>query len=264
MWIIPNNHPLYSAFAPECVSSKTDLLQLSDKNSELLPTWRETHLSLKTWSGKWNRVWWLPHLFGRMLKPLMERSFSTELMESLGLIPVHHFQESEKCREQKMNDTFTHTFQTLYGNLDDQLLSDSKTLSSMRLSGSMKFMQTFGIWVTQLKQEYSLRLNAALIIRGNGSSFSQSGKIWATPTSRDWKDTPDMLKETTEGRKRLDQLPRQVFHWHFKDNSNLSMSRVALSAEWVMLLMGTTLQQTFFAWQEMQSSHKQQNSRSEP
>ena len=34
MWIIPSNHPMYSAFAPACVASKEDLNALS----EILPS----------------------------------------------------------------------------------------------------------------------------------------------------------------------------------------------------------------------------------
>ncbi len=34
---------------------------------------------------------------------------------------------------------------------------------------------------------------------------------WATPTSRDWKDTRGMTAERTDGNARVDQLPRQVY-----------------------------------------------------
>lgn len=33
---------------------------------------------------------------------------------------------------------------------------------------------------------------------------------WTTPSARDWKDTPGMATERPDGRKRLDQLPRQA------------------------------------------------------
>lgn len=33
---------------------------------------------------------------------------------------------------------------------------------------------------------------------------------WVTPSARDWKDTPGMVTERPDGRKRLDQLPRQA------------------------------------------------------
>ena len=34
---------------------------------------------------------------------------------------------------------------------------------------------------------------------------------WVTASSRDWKDTPGMATEGKDGRKRLDQLPRQAY-----------------------------------------------------
>jgi hypothetical protein len=34
---------------------------------------------------------------------------------------------------------------------------------------------------------------------------------WATPTSRDWKDTRGMTAERSDGKTRVDQLPRQVY-----------------------------------------------------
>jgi site-specific DNA-cytosine methylase len=39
--------------------------------------------------------------------------------------------------------------------------------------------------------------------------------LWATPTSRDWKDTPGMgtTREDRPGEGRLDQLPRQAHQW---------------------------------------------------
>lgn len=41
---------------------------------------------------------------------------------------------------------------------------------------------------------------------GSGSSPA----LWATPSARDWKDTPGMATKRPDGRSRIDQLPRQV------------------------------------------------------
>jgi hypothetical protein len=41
-------------------------------------------------------------------------------------------------------------------------------------------------------------------------SHNQVAQGWATPSARDWKDTPGMAAERPDGRSRLDQLPRQV------------------------------------------------------
>ena len=34
--------------------------------------------------------------------------------------------------------------------------------------------------------------------------------LWITASARDWKDTPGMIAQRTDGRSRIDQLPRQV------------------------------------------------------
>jgi hypothetical protein len=36
---------------------------------------------------------------------------------------------------------------------------------------------------------------------------------WATPTARDWKDSPGMSLVRGDGRSRVDLVPRQVFAW---------------------------------------------------
>ena len=36
--------------------------------------------------------------------------------------------------------------------------------------------------------------------------------MWPTPSSRDWKDTPGMAETAEDGRNRLDQLARRVYH----------------------------------------------------
>lgn len=46
--------------------------------------------------------------------------------------------------------------------------------------------------------------------RTSGSGSIGSRATWVTPMTRDWKDTPGMAIEGTDGRLRLDQLPRQV------------------------------------------------------
>jgi hypothetical protein len=87
MWIIPSNHPLYSAFAPAVVCSKEDLNELSD----LLPSrlmWRSKPFAYTTWLLRWNRVWWVQHLFGRTLKPSHHQLFTEKYTASLADIPA--------------------------------------------------------------------------------------------------------------------------------------------------------------------------------
>lgn len=66
MWILPTNHPLYSHYAPECVASKEALNALSGSLERSL-MWRSKPSSFTTWYRRWNRVYWLRHLFSQML-----------------------------------------------------------------------------------------------------------------------------------------------------------------------------------------------------
>lgn len=46
---------------------------------------------------------------------------------------------------------------------------------------------------------------------GSGiTSLTHQVAAWCTPSSRDWKDTPGMAVVAKDGRRRLDQLPRQA------------------------------------------------------
>lgn len=48
--------------------------------------------------------------------------------------------------------------------------------------------------------------------KSGGVSLQTAAQLtgWVTPSARDWKDTPGMSTERPDGRKRLDQLPRQA------------------------------------------------------
>ena len=87
---------------------------------------------------------------------------------------------------------------------------------------------------------------------------------WTTPSSRDWKDTQGMEMQRKDGRTRLDQLPRQVFFQQDKEDTSTNGKNLVLNPGWVLQLMGTTLQKTFFAWQEMPLLSSRPSSPSEP
>lgn len=79
-----------------------------------------------------------------------------------------------------------------------------------------------------------------------GTAESASG-LWATPTCRDWKDTPGMSKTREAGKHRVDQLPRQVYA--SLDGSGLfspvtvMRKDSVLSAEMIMQIAGAQDQQ---------------------
>lgn len=120
---------------------------------------------------------------------------------------------------------------------------------------------------TQVKENWTTPLvgatNRKTKFAQGGTALPVQAQQWTTPSSRDWKDTPGMDQHGRDGRTRLDQLPRQVFGQHPKDQTNTNGNTIVLNPAWVSQLMGTTLQQTFFAWKEMPSSNSKQNSHSE-
>jgi hypothetical protein len=86
-----------------------------------------------------------------------------------------------------------------------------------------------------------------------GTALPVQVRQWTTPSTRDWKDTSGMVMQRSDGKSRLDQLPRQVFGLQDKDESNTDGKNLVLNPGWVLQLMGLTLQKTFFVWPEMES-----------
>lgn len=204
MWILPSNHPLYSAYAPEAVASKKDLQTLLDANQQLPLMWRSKPLSLKIWLQKWKKVFWLQHLFSRILKPSMASRFVTEYTASLAVIRA-----KEKATQGKENSgTTPDSFGRILNSLSSQLSLfsvSSKTSQDTLQALSSTFLQAYENWVTQLRQEYTQRaklsalrekqsvsmmvanlntwLSGASHSNANGSLSSQSN--WATPNCMD-------------------------------------------------------------------------------
>jgi len=108
MWIIPSNHPLYSQFAPDLVDSKEELSMQPALQFEQSLMWKSKPLTLKTWCAKWNRVYWIPHLFGRMLKHSshLHTTFVEKLTASLEDILVNPSQRPVNEKEKMIQDTF--------------------------------------------------------------------------------------------------------------------------------------------------------------
>jgi len=105
MWIIPSNHPLYSACAPDLVDSKEDLSELSEELEQFV-TWKTKRLPLKTWCAKWSKVLWIQHLFGRMLKPSHGNYLLEKYISSLGDIHANQQAMPVKSSEKQITDGF--------------------------------------------------------------------------------------------------------------------------------------------------------------
>jgi hypothetical protein len=185
MWILPNNLPLYSAFAQECVASKEDLIEhaqnLVGSLTEPQLTWKSKPSSIGTWLSRWNKVYWIPHLFGRTLKPSTENLFVTKYTESLEDILVNHSVLRESEKEPKTTDTCGRIYQALLNQLD--LFSASlKTSQDTSQWDFQKFTEAYEIWVTGLRLKSIQRQKLARHTGGNDYSYSQ----YPTPTSTDF------------------------------------------------------------------------------
>lgn len=206
MWIIPSNHPLYSAFAPECVASKEELSALSDQLKQQL-LWKSKPLLLKIWYSKWSKVYWLPHLFGRTLKPSHQNLFTEKYTASLGDIPVSRFLSQEIVAVNKtraISGLTSGEEPTASLEQFDLFGASSKTYQVTSNSATGKSNQIWNRLVTRLKKEYSVRKKLALRTFAKDSSSSQ----WKTPQGSDGEGGV-MFQKTGDGHFKL----RDHVHW---------------------------------------------------
>ena len=177
MWIIPNNYPLYSAFAQDMVASKEDLTLLeSSIESSLM--WRSKPSRLHSWLQRWNGVSWLRHLFGRTLKPSRQKSFEIALTSLLEAIPVRDSPKLDGAKELKTNDT-SGRLSGMQFDLFDLVDVSSKTSRDTLRWDSPLLSQIWRRRVIEQRGEYSQRLKSALRTRGRESS------LWLTPRATD-------------------------------------------------------------------------------
>lgn len=191
MWIIPSTHQLYSVFAQECVVSKEELSAQSDLLEQSL-MWRSKPSSLKIWCARWNRVYWLPHLFSRMLKPspTLHTTFAIRFTESLPDIRASHSPTPATVQEPTISDTFF----LLYTELCKQLSlfgDSSKTSPGTSHWDMTKFTEAYEIWGILLRQEYFQRLRRVLHIRESDYLSLQSFPTPCTASAKQGQNEPD-------------------------------------------------------------------------
>lgn len=179
MWIIPSNHPLSSAFAQEYLDSKEGLQELVSTVVSL-PTWKSKPSSLQTWLRAWKRVFWVPPLFGRMLKPSMHDRFVDEYTASLVVIhvPENHLPGFGKAISIK--DSFGRLYAALSQQLD-LFGAFSKTWMTILRDRTRLYKEAYTIWVIELRQESIRRRNLARHMKGQGFLSLQ----WKTPIASD-------------------------------------------------------------------------------
>lgn len=191
-------------------------------------------------SVKWKRDSWHRHLFGRICAPSHTTSFEdwwiSQLQESLANRTAP---QANAPVDPTTDSCSTNGSQGLNG-CDPDLFSSrtSKDFYPPKCqtvnSASPGQSRDWKAWVTQLRQEYSVRLKSAHLTREN-ESF-----CWPTTSARDWKDTPGMAQSATNKdgshRNRTDQLARAVYNHGQAAPANHSTngSRQGLSEEnWI-------------------------------
>ena len=174
MWIVPKsleltNPSTSSVFVPDTVASSEDLTLLeSTIGSSLM--WRSKPSPLQTWSRRWSRVNWIPHLFGRILKPSQHTSFETALTSSLEDIRANRLARLEREAGSKTPVISGHTSDGTYNQLD-LLNASSRTSKDTSRLDSTASSATWKKMVTTQRGEYSQRKKLARHTNANESSY---------------------------------------------------------------------------------------------
>jgi hypothetical protein len=149
MWILPNNYTLSSAFAQDMVASKEDLT-LPGLNIESSLMWRSKPSPLRTWSQRWKPDSWFPHLFTRILKPSLRKSFEAALISSLAATRASRFQQQGKDLAPKTQDTSGPSSDSTFKQLDlfGACLKTSKDTSALDSEKSLAILEGAGYRTT--------------------------------------------------------------------------------------------------------------------
>ena len=247
MWILPINKSITSACAVDTKESGLDSEEFSQICERSL-TWRGKDSLSRTWLQRWKRESWMQHLCTRTLKPSLTESSVDAWISSLEASRANPSVLLESVTALKILDTCSHTSQPESESANLELFSSktSKGLSQPRQQTESQFSsmssESWKAWVTEQRQEYSVRLKSAHLTRESGST----SLAWPTASARDWKDTAGMSKERNgKALGRIDQLPRAVYHHDgLLDQANLSTTGKSrelqgkLNPDWVESLMG--------------------------
>ena len=241
MWVLPKNYQTSLAFVPDMVASKEDLTLLAPTIASSL-MWRSKPSPLQTWSRRWSRVSWMPHLFGRILKPSQHISFETALTSSLVAIRASRSARQARDRATTIPDISGHTSDAM----SEQLTLFSASSKTSKATSRLDSTASSAIWkkmVTTQRLEYSQRLKSARLTRESVSSFlptpsatpygsnqggaaGRTGKVrhslesmakhnlWPTPTTRDYRSEKcsKEVAETRQAHPRGESLPWTVEH----------------------------------------------------
>ena len=181
MWIVPKK---LSAFVPDTADLKWDYIELS-QILEQSAMWRSKPSLSRTWLQRLNKVKWMQHLSGRILKPLMADRFVEKYTESLAVIHVSRSAGLETEQEKMTQGTFGHIYENISKQLD--LFGFSVKMSQGILKwDSTKFTEAWQIWDSKLKLDYLVRQSAVYPMKGKGYSFWPTLTKYTCQRQTDW------------------------------------------------------------------------------
>ena len=183
MWVIPKNLRIYpSALDTEALISDSE--ELSDLLEQSV-LWRSKPSASKTWSRRLKVGGSTPRLFSQTLKPSHGESLLDEWISSVEGSLVNHSQQPEDEPETKTQDTSGLTlfeeFES-WKNLplfSSKMSRESSAQNSSPTDGQTQKEQVFCTmsleswkdWVTERRQEYSVRVKSAHPIKESVSLF---------------------------------------------------------------------------------------------
>jgi hypothetical protein len=171
--------------------------------------WKSKPLSSKTLPRLWKRVYWIPRLFGRILKPSIQTHFTTKYTASLPDIHASPSASSVSVPELTIPDTFTRILNLQSTQLD--LFGVSSKMSPDTSPWDLiTFTKAFDLWVTELRQASTQRKRSAR--RTLESAYSSLH--WMTPDTQNGREGSKLRKEVKEGVNHALSLHHQIYLIH--------------------------------------------------
>ena len=265
MWIIPKT---LSAFVPDTEGLN---LALSEQAwmLEQSAMWRSKHSSKQTWLRRLKKGDFIQLLFLRTLKPSHSESFLEKYLSSVEdshvsplvkLVSEKQPMTQDICIPLSQKESLNANQLSFFSKMSKESSQPKPTKENLYSTMSA---ETWKAEVTKCRGEYSVRKNAASLIREKecSSLAFPTPKNWSTPTARDFKDSPNDKTGLAM------TLGRQVNGWKPKsqrDQTNLntngntqeSLPKGYLNPSWVESLMGLEIGTTDLGYSEMESCHK--------
>ena len=238
LWIIPKQlHTSVSALDTKALDlGSEEFSQICEKSL----TWRGKDSPSRTWLLRCKREPWMQHLFSLTLRPSHTESFVDSWTSSVAASRANPSVLLESVKALKTQDTCSLTSEMESQSADLDLFSwrTSKESSPVKQQTENQFSsmssESWKAWVTEQRQEYSVRVKSGPLIKENGCSSwatpaaaNQVGyqvskgkkrprlgsqvKQWPTPAARDYKGSysPAALIRK-DGKSRMDALPQVV------------------------------------------------------